>query len=58
MEYQKHEPSGFCLSLKQIDDIEEKINCNSFVYTKQSEDKDISKVVIENLDDITGQLIN
>ena len=55
MEYQKHEPSGFCLSLKQIDDIEEKINCDSFVYTKQSEDEDISKVVIENLDDITGQ---
>ena len=56
MEYQKREPSGFCLSLKQIDGIEEKINCVSFVYTKQSEDENIFKVVIENLDDVRRQI--
>ena len=53
MEYQKHELSGYCLSLKQIDGIEEKINFDSFVRTKQSEDEDISKVFIESLDSIT-----
>ena len=56
IEYQKHEPSGFSPSLKQIDGIEEKINFDSFVYTKQSEDEDISKVFIESLDSITRQI--
>lgn len=56
MEYQKHEPSGFCLSLKQIDGIEEKINFDSFVCTKQSEDEDISTVFIESLNSITRQI--
>lgn len=56
MEYQKHEPSGFCLSLKQIDGIEEKRKFDSFVYTKQSKDEDISKVFIETLDSITRQI--
>lgn len=56
MEYQKHKLSGYCLSLKQIDGIEEKINFDSFVRTKQSEDEDISKVFIESLDSITSQI--
>lgn len=56
MEYQKHEPSGFCLSLKQTDGIEEKRKFDSFVYTKQSKDEDISKVFIETLDSITRQI--
>ena len=39
-EYQKHEPSGYCLYLKGLDDIN--INYKPIVYTKKNEDDNIS----------------
>ena len=39
--YQKHEPSGYCLYLKGLDGID--VNFKPIVYTKKTEDEDISK---------------
>ena len=43
--YQKHEPSGFCFYVKGI--VDKKIK--PIIYTKTSEDEDISKVFVEKL---------
>ena len=53
-EYQKHEPSGFCLYLKGLDGINKYFN--PIVYTKQTDDEDISKVFVIKLKAITNKI--
>ena len=48
--YQKHEPSGFCLYLQGLDGINKLFN--PIIYTKQSDDKDISKIFVEKLETV------
>ena len=45
--YQKHEPSGYCLLLKGLDGIN--VNFKPIVYTKKTEDEDISKKFITHV---------
>ena len=45
--YQKHEPSGYCLFLKGLDRIN--VNFKPIVYTKKTEDDDISKKFIKHV---------
>ena len=52
--YQKHEPSGFCFYVKGI--VDKKIK--PIIYTKTSEDKDISKVFVEKLAEVTKGIYN
>ena len=47
--YQKHEPSGFCFYAKGISGKRIK----PIIYTKSSEDEDVSKIFIEKLVDLT-----
>lgn len=54
--YQKHEPSGFCLYLKGLDGINKLYN--PIVYTKQTDDEDISEIFVEKLEKITNQIYN
>lgn len=48
MEYQKHEPCGFCLYIKPLDTIKVEFEENSIVCTKKSEDEDIAKIFLKN----------
>ena len=52
--YQKHEPSGFCFYIKGI--VDKKIK--PIIYTKTSEDEDISKVFVEKLVEVTKGIYN
>ena len=56
MQYQKHEPSGFCLYLKGPDGL------NTFfdpiIYTKQKEDEDISQIFFKKIEALTRQIYN
>ena len=52
--YQKHEPSGFCFYVKGI--VNKKII--PIIYTKNSEDEDISKVFVEKLTEVTKGIYN
>ncbi|XP_073254782.1 uncharacterized protein [Porites lutea] len=52
--YQKHEPSGFCFYIKGI--VDKKIK--PIIYTKTSEDEDISKVFVEKLAEVTKEIYN
>ena len=52
--YQKHEPSGFCLYIKGIVDKRVK----PIIYTKTSEDEDISKIFVEKLVEVTKGIYN
>ena len=45
--YQKHEPSGYFLYLKGLDGIE--VNYKPIVYTRKTEDEDISKKFIKHV---------
>ena len=45
--YQKHEPSGYAVYLKGLDGME--INYKPIVYTKKTEDEDISKKFIKHV---------
>ena len=47
--YQKHEPSGFCFYVKGI--VDKRIK--PIIYTKTSEDEDISKIFVEKLVEVT-----
>ena len=47
--YQKHEPSGFCIYVKGI--VDKKIK--PITYTKTSEDEDIAKIFVEKLVEVT-----
>ena len=53
-EYQKHEPSGYCLYLKGLDGIKD--NYKPIVYTKKSEDDNISEKFIKHLKIITHSI--
>ena len=50
-EYQKHEPSGFCLYLKPLDGINKYFS--PIVYAKQTEDADISDVFVKEVKSLT-----
>ena len=52
--YQKHEPSGYCLYLKGLDGME--VNFKPIVYTKKTEDEDISKRFIKQVIKLTHQI--
>ena len=52
--YQKHEPSGFCFYVKGI--VDKKIK--PIIYTKTTEDEDISKVFVEKLAEVTKGIYN
>ena len=49
--YQKHEPSGYALYLKGLDGID--VNFKLLVYTKKTEDEDISKRFIKHVMKLT-----
>ena len=53
-EYQKHEPSGYCLYLKGLDGINE--NYKPIVYTQKNEDGNISEKFIKHLKIITHSI--
>ena len=53
-EYQKHEPSGYCLYLKGLDGIKD--NYKPIVYTKKSEDDNISEKFIKHLKILTHSI--
>ena len=53
-EYQKHEPRGYCLYLKGLDGIND--NYKPIVYTKKTEDDDISEKFIKHLKMITHSI--
>ena len=53
-EYQKHELSGYCLYLKGLDGIND--NYKPIVYTKKSEDENISEKFIKHLKIITHSI--
>ena len=52
--YQKHEPSGYCLYLKGLDGLN--VNFKPIVYTKKTEDEDISKRFIKHVIKLTHQI--
>ena len=52
--YQKHEPSGYCLYLKGLDGMD--ANFKPAVYTKKTEDEDISKKFIKHVTKLTHQI--
>ena len=52
--YQKHEPSGFCFYVKEIAGK----SIKPIIYTKTSEDEDISKVFVEKLTEVTKGIYN
>ena len=53
-EHQKHEPSGYCLYLKGLDGIKD--NYKPIVYTKKSEDDNISEKFIKHLKIMTHSI--
>ena len=53
-EYQKHEPSGYCLYLKGLDGIQD--NYKPIVYTKKSEEDNISEKFIKHLKILTHSI--
>ena len=53
-EYKKHEPSGYCLYLKGLDRIND--NYKPIVYTKKSEDDNISEKFFKHLKIITHSI--
>ena len=53
--YQKHEPSGFCFYVKSI---VPGIHIKPIIYTKNSEDEDISKIFVEKIKEVTKSIYN
>ena len=51
--YQKHEPSGFCLYIKGIDP---NISFEPILYTKTKESDDISAIFVSKLEKITNKI--
>ncbi|WAR02549.1 hypothetical protein MAR_009107 [Mya arenaria] len=52
-QYQKHTPSGFCYYIKCFDDGVDKIinlKQNPIIYTKQTEDDDVSQIFVDSLE--------
>ena len=54
MEYQKHEPSGFCLYFKPQEDI--KFEMSPLIYTKTKPDDGIGKIFLEKLEELTKNI--
>ena len=52
--YQKHEPSGYCLYLKGLDGMKDKYK--PVVYTKKTEDEDISEKFIKDVRKLTHMI--
>ena len=52
--YQKHEPSGFCIYIKGV--VDKKIK--PIIYSKTEEDEDISKLFVEKLTEATRGIYN
>ena len=52
--YQKHEPSGFCFYVKGIAGK----SIKPIIYTKKSEDEDISKIFVEKITEVTKGIYN
>ena len=52
--YQKHEPSGYCLFLKDLDGMKDKYK--PIVYTRKTEDEDISEKFIKHVRLLTHDL--
>ena len=52
--YQKHEPSGFCIFIKGVVDIRIK----PITYTKKEEDENIPKIFVEKLTEATQSIYN
>ena len=53
--YQKHEPSGFCFYVKSI---VPGIHIKPIIYTKNSEDKEIAKIFVEKIAEVTKSIYN
>ena len=53
-DYQKHEPSGYCLYIKALDGLN--TNFKPIVYTKKTSDEDISKKFIKHVTKLTLQI--
>ena len=56
MEYQKHEPCGFCLYIKPLENIKLQMDPNPLIYTKKTEDEDIAKIFVKKLELITKSI--
>ena len=52
--YQKHEPSGFCIFIKGV--VDKKIK--PIIYSKTEEDEDIPKIFVEKLSEATRGIYN
>ena len=52
--YQKHEPSGFCLYLKGLDELNKLYN--PIIHTKPSDDEDIASVFVLKLVALTNKI--
>ena len=52
--YQKHEPSGFCIFIKGV--VDKRIK--PITYTKKEEDEDIAKIFVEKLSEATRGIYN
>ena len=53
--YQKHEPSGFCFFVKSI---VPGIHIKPIIYTKNSEDKEIAKIFVKKIAEVTKSIYN
>ena len=53
-DYQKHEPSGFCIFIKGV--VDKKIK--PITYTKKEEDDDVAKIFVEKLTEATRGIYN
>ena len=56
IKYKKHEPCGFCLYIKPLDNITLQIEPNLLIHTKKIEDKDIAKIFVKKLESITKSI--
>ena len=52
--YQKHEPSGFCIFIKGV--VDKKIK--PITFTKKEEDEDVAKIFVEKLTEVTREIYN
>ena len=52
--YQKHEPSGFCIFIKGV--VDKKIK--PITFTKKEEDEDEAKIFVEKLTEVTREIYN
>ena len=52
--YQKHEPSGFCIFIKGV--VDKRIK--PITYTKKEEEEDIAKIFVEKISEATSDIYN